>query len=271
MDENSQQANLETLAAWDANAGYWDEKMGEGNDFVEVLIRPATERLLAIRPGERVLDIACGNGLAARRLAEMGAEVVAFDFSPEMIARARARPCEAAGHIDYRVLDATDEIALLALGAGKFDAALCNMALFDMANIDPLLRALSRLLRPGGRFVFSIVHPCFNNPYAMHLAEMSFHEGQAITRYSIKLSGYMTASTSRDAAISGQPRLQLIFHRPLGEILTTCFSTGFVMDAFEECAFPPNHPDGKNPLSWNGKFSQFPPVLVARMLRNNLE
>ena len=44
-------------------------------------------------------------------------------------------------------MDATDAAQLLALGAGRFDAAVCNMALMDMTTIDPLLRALPRLLK----------------------------------------------------------------------------------------------------------------------------
>jgi len=62
-------ANEETRQAWDANAAYWDEKMGEGNDFVNLLQWPAILRLLDPQPGQRILDIATGNGLTARRLA----------------------------------------------------------------------------------------------------------------------------------------------------------------------------------------------------------
>jgi 2-polyprenyl-3-methyl-5-hydroxy-6-metoxy-1,4-benzoquinol methylase len=99
--ENLKQANEETRAAWNRNAAFWDERMGEGNDFVEVLIWPATKRLLQLRAGERVLDIACGNGLAARRLAALGAEVVAFDFAEEMIAHARERTTQYRERIHY--------------------------------------------------------------------------------------------------------------------------------------------------------------------------
>lgn len=64
-------ANEVAKDAWNQNAKFWDERMGEGNDFVELLIWPVTERLLALKPGERVLDIACGNGLSSRRMAAM--------------------------------------------------------------------------------------------------------------------------------------------------------------------------------------------------------
>lgn len=265
-----ERANEQTRHAWNANAAYWDERMGEGNDFVNVLIRPATERLLAVTPGERVLDLACGNGLAARRLARLGADVVACDFSPEMIARARARTegAESVEHGDrirYCVVDATREDQLLSLGTDAFDAVLCNMALFDIADVQPLARILPRLLRSGGRFVFSILHPCFNNPTAAHTAELSDSDGQFRTRYSMNVWGYMTPTTARQSAIPGQPEPQLVFHRSLQDLLGVFFAGGLVLDALEERAFPPDHPQGRRELGWNGNFSEIPAVLVARM------
>ena len=158
-NEDLQRANQETRDAWNENAAFWDERMGEGNDFVQVLVWPATERLLELRPGERVLDVACGNGLTSRRLAEDGAHVVAIDSAEEMTRHARRRTVQHADRVRYLVLDATDEKGLLALGSGAFDAALCNMALFDMADIRPIMRALAHLLRPGGRPVFTVIHP----------------------------------------------------------------------------------------------------------------
>jgi 2-polyprenyl-3-methyl-5-hydroxy-6-metoxy-1,4-benzoquinol methylase len=116
--QDLKKANEETKAAWNENAAFWDKWMGEGNDFVEVLIWPATERLLQPRPGQRILDIACGNGLSSRRLAALGVEVVAFDFAAEMIAYVRERTVAYAERITYLVLDATDEAALLGLSWG---------------------------------------------------------------------------------------------------------------------------------------------------------
>ena len=279
---NPSAANAETHDAWEQNAAYWDTRIGEGNDSVETLIWPVTQRLLELQPGQRVLDAACGNGLYARRVAALGVEVVAFDFSANLIRLARERntehePSKGRPRITYHVLDATDEAALLALGEGAcdasnkgaFDAAMCNMALFDIADIDPLLRALSRLLRPGGRFVFSVMHPCFNNAYTTHVAEMEDRDGETVFTYGIKVVRYMSPGAARGAAIRGQPKPQLYFHRPLQTLLRAVFQAGFVIDALEERAFPPDHPPGSHPLTWGPNLSEIPPVLIARARRAN--
>ena len=138
------------------------------------------------------------------------------------------------------------------------------MALFDMADIEPLFHALPKLLKPGGAFVFSLTHPAFNNSSSVHVAEEMDVEGEIKSVYSVKVSRYMTRHQAYGAAMRNQPRPQLYFERPLQYYLNLGFQNGFVLDGFEECAFPPDHPQS-NPLGWGGKFSEIPPVLVARM------
>lgn len=264
MDDR-QQANETTRAAWEANAAHWDGRMGTaGNDFVNRLIWPLTRRLLKVRPRERVLDIACGNGLYALRLAELGARVTAFDFSAGLIDRARQHAAEAGLAIDFHVLDATDEAAMLALGEGQYDAAVCNMALFDMADIAPLAKALARLLSPGGRFVFSVMHPSFNGMHAAFLAESFDNGSDMVTYYYLKLSGYLTPFTAQGIALRDQPAPQFYFHRPLNELLRPFLAAGFVLDALEEPAFPPDY-EKERIDNWSGNYSEFPPVLIARL------
>ena len=138
----------ETHDIWNQNAAFWDDFMQEGNDFQRLLIGPTVERLLELQAGQRILDVACGNGNFARRLNALGAEVTACDFSQTFIERAKAQP--GAEQIDYRVVDATDRQQLLALGEGRYHAVVCNMALMDMSDIAALLQSVPSLLKPGG-------------------------------------------------------------------------------------------------------------------------
>jgi ubiquinone/menaquinone biosynthesis C-methylase UbiE len=249
--------------AWEANAEVWDARMGdEGNDFFRILQWPIIVSFLDLQPGQHILDIACGNGLTSRKLAELGARVTAFDFSANLLEKARARE-NPGSRIAYHVIDATDEEQLLSLGEQTFDSALSNMALFDMADIETLFRTLPRLLKTNGTFVFSLTHPAFNNASSMHVMEEVDDEGKIKTVYSVKISRYMTPYHAKGIALRNQPKPQMYFERPLRYYLNLGFQNGFVLDGFEERAFPPDTPQ-TFPLGWGGNFSEIPPVLVAR-------
>lgn len=239
---------------------------------MNILCWPAIASLVNIRPGQHILDIACGNGLTSRRLAALGAQVTAFDFSANLIEKAKTRSSNyrEASHWDqslitYRVIDATKEQELLSLGEVTFHSALSNMALFDMADIEILFRTLPKLLKPNGTFIFSLMHPAFNNSSSMHVME-EFDDGEIKTVYSVKISRYMTPYHAQGLALRNQPKPQMYFECPLQYYLNLGFQNGFVLDGFEERAFPPDHPQTP-PLGWGGKFSEIPPASILRMRR----
>lgn len=255
----------ETRDVWNRNADLYDERMGDdGNDWHRKLIRPGTERLLDIRPGERVLEVACGTGLFARRLAALGARVLAFDVSDRMIGHARRRSRAQSDRIDYRVIDAADRDQLQALHGEPFDAAVANMALMDVPSIEPLSEALSGLLRPGGRFVFSVMHPCFQAPGMTKVAEETEADGRLLTRFSVKVSEYATPKAHLGMAILGQPVPQHYFHRPLSTLFAVFFDAGFVLTGLEEPTFGPD----TEPTRLQGWINrpEIPPVFIARMV-----
>ena len=127
-------------------------------------------------------------------MVELGGSVLATDFSEGMLERARAR----GGDIEYRRVDATDEDALLALGdPGSFDAVVSNMAIMDMTSIEPMASAAARLLKPGGRFVLSTLHPAFNSGEAVPTAELVYRDGDVRKVYSVKVSSYAKPSSAK--------------------------------------------------------------------------
>lgn len=110
--------------------------------FVADLGQPVLD-LLGAKPGERILDLGCGDGVHAAELAARGCAVVAVDAGPDMVRTARARG------VDARLADGH------ALGFSReFDAVFSNAALHWM-KADPaaVVAGVARALRPGGRFV----------------------------------------------------------------------------------------------------------------------
>ena len=121
--------------------------------FVPAIGRPAAEGLLAVadpRPGERVLDVACGTGIVARLAAEAvgpGGAVAGVDLAPDMIDVARAAPAPPTPPIDWRVGDATS----LPFPDGGFDLVTCQMGLMFVPDRAAAVAEMRRVLVPGGR------------------------------------------------------------------------------------------------------------------------
>jgi 2-polyprenyl-3-methyl-5-hydroxy-6-metoxy-1,4-benzoquinol methylase len=254
---------------WETNASFWDQRMGDkGNEWHRTLIEPATLRLLNMKKGEHVLDIACGNGQLARKMTQLGGRVVAFDFSASFIKIAKSR--KFGKKIDYRVIDAADRRALFSLGNHTFDAAVCTMALMDMSSIKPLLTTLPSLLKKEGRFVFSVMHPCFNAVGMSHVVEYDETEKGTISKQlSIKIREYSSPNARKGLGIIGQPLEQYYFHRPLSLLFNTCFNAGFMLDRLEEPTFA-EPLDPEKAWSWS-ECNKIPPVLIARMRISNRE
>ena len=214
---------------WEAIADDWDTRVGDdGNDFHRELIRPATLRMLNPQTSERILDAACGNGVFARYLAELGVEVVAFDYSPAMIEHARERSAAYSKQIAFTIADATDYGQMLSLGNGKpFDKAVANMAVMGIPDIEPLFKAVFDMLKPGGVFVFSATHPCFQTP------DKSFTpDGRGVIT-----TDYITPKRYSYQILTDNPKCAYHWHRPLQELFRICVDAGFVIDGLEEPVF----------------------------------
>ena len=98
--------------------------------------------LLALRPGERILDLGCGDGALTDALVAAGGEVVAVDASADQVAAARSRGLDArVAHAESLTFDA------------EFDAVFSNAVLHWIRDADGVLGSVFRALKPGGRFV----------------------------------------------------------------------------------------------------------------------
>lgn len=148
----------ETRAAFDSVAEHYDGPSGN-NALIQDMRREVWRALDAsFTPGSRLLDIGCGTGLDAVRLARAGYDITATDWSARMIARTRERAMRErlAGRVEALNLGA-HELARIAAG-GSFDGAYSNLGALNCVP-DPLALSAecARLLRPGGRLVFAVI------------------------------------------------------------------------------------------------------------------
>lgn len=151
-------------AGWDHVAGWYDKLIEEGrSDHFEKVIIPGTLRLLEPEPGQRILDLACGQGSFCRTLARLGAHATGVDAASKLIEAARRAGQELRPAPVFEIGDAR-QIGAMSFRDGSFDSATCLMALMNIEPLAPLFAGLAKKLRSGGRFVSVILHPAFRSP-----------------------------------------------------------------------------------------------------------
>ena len=173
--------------------------------------------------GQRICDLACGQGRVARRLADLGAGVVGIDLSAKLLEIARRHEEAEPRGVQYLQADAR---TLHGVAAGAFDGVLCHMALMDIADLVPTLHAVARVLRPGGWFVFSILHPCYNTARS---GEMATSEG--VVRF---VASYFTEGHWRSNTRTGPPGKVGAYHRMLSTYINALTGAGLVLERMTE-------------------------------------
>lgn len=238
---------VDVRAHWDANAEQWAAYVRRGWDaYREVFNNPAFFAFLGDVDGLDVLDAGCGEGHNTRLLARRGARVTGVDISPRMIGLARAAEHHAPLGIRYEVAAFED---LAPIPTAAFDLVVAFMALMDGADLAGGLRELYRVLRPGGRFVFSLTHPCFITPGAGWLRDEDGDEvalrvaDYFATRPYVEQWTFSKAPVPPDDPPFSVPR----FPRTLSVYLNSLIDAGFVLSRFEE---PRPSPEAASAHPW---------------------
>jgi len=138
--------NQKAAATWDSAAADYERISLHLADDID----HAIERL-APRPGERILDVGTGTGLAARRAASRGAAVVGIDLGAELIETARALAGREQLRIDFRIGDAEQ----LPFDEAGFDGVVSTFGVMFVGHPEEAARELARVCRPGGRLALA--------------------------------------------------------------------------------------------------------------------
>jgi len=149
---------LDTQAAFDSVAADYDGPRGNNGCIQDM--RDEMWRWLdaCFAPGSRLIDLGCGTGLDAVRMAGLGHRVTALDWSPQMVERTRERAESAslAGRVHTRVLGAHELDGLE--GEAGFDGAYSDLGPLNcVPDLDAVARECARLVRPGGALVFTVI------------------------------------------------------------------------------------------------------------------
>src|SRR5450432_3300097 len=129
---------------WGNVADWYDQLVGEsGSEYHREVVLPGVLRLLDAKPQQKILDIACGQGVLCRILAEKNVEATGVDAAKNLIEMARQR---GPASIHYHIGDARN---LEFLPESNFDSAACLLAIQNIHPIAPVFAGVSRALRSG--------------------------------------------------------------------------------------------------------------------------
>ncbi|HSF06277.1 MAG TPA: class I SAM-dependent methyltransferase [Methylomirabilota bacterium] len=152
-------------AVWEAMAAGWEKKRA----YLGTVARPVGEWLITnldVRPGQTILELACGpgdTGFAAAPLLGPTGRLILTDFASGMVEAARRRGAELGlTNVEYRVMDAER----MDLPAGSVDGVLCRWGYMLMADPATAFKETRRVLRRGGRLCFAVFASPERNPWA---------------------------------------------------------------------------------------------------------
>ncbi len=225
------QSRAAATTAWENVATWYDAMIDEQrNDHYANVIIPGTLRLIEPAPRERILDVACGQGVIARELAQLGCNVVGVDAAPGLIASAKARSKQFGPATRYITADAT-KLGDLDLEKVSFDKAVCVMAIANIDPLEPVFRSVAELLKPGGSFITVFTHPAFR----AHGQSAWGWDAQSHSQYR-RVDGYLShGSKPIQMHPGGAPDVVTTsFHRPLQTYVRVLAEAGFAVSALQE-------------------------------------
>jgi ubiquinone/menaquinone biosynthesis C-methylase UbiE len=170
--------------SWGGVADWYDNHLETDKDsYQEKVIAPNLLRLLDIKKGMRVLDLACGQGFFSRKFSDKGAAVTGADIGKELIELAKKRSPK----IPFFATPAHK----LGFAQGEtFDAVVIVLAIQNISNMGDVFKEAWRVLAPKGRMILVMNHPAFRIP-----KRSAWGFSSADKKQYRRIDGYLSAST----------------------------------------------------------------------------
>jgi 2-polyprenyl-3-methyl-5-hydroxy-6-metoxy-1,4-benzoquinol methylase len=204
--------------SWHANAGQWTGLIRDQRiESRRLATDAAIVNAIIEQSPRRMLDVGCGEGWLARRIADRGVAVTGFDVSPTLVAHAREH---AGNYLELGYPAFAQEPQRVGT---DYDVVVCNFSLLGR-DIAPVLRACRAVSAPGGKLLIQTVHPfpdSANAPYIDGWREETFR--------------------SFDGDFTPMPW----FFRTIGTWISQVTAAGFCIIDVRE----PLHPETRRPLS----------------------
>ena len=210
----------------------WVERDPHRAGFLD---RALLDALGARLRGTRWLDAGCGEGRVARALARRGAAVLGVDVASPLVAAARraARTLPAAARARL-TFETADLAARGLIAARSLDGVVCALALMHVAKPAPALRAWARALKPGGRLVLLLPHPCFMGPGTSWTARLPQVPRGPARPLALEVADYPVRGVQRFRFDPAFPAATTNHHLSLESLADLLARAGFAIDRLGE-------------------------------------
>ena len=176
MQNKKQQQNKKDTS-WNAVAGWYDELLKNDDSYQAKVILPNLLRVLDLKKGEQVYDLACGQGYFANVFAHEGANVVASDLSKKLIETAKKDTKE---KINFYI---TPAHRAQFLKDKSIDTVVVILAIQNIENVNEVLVECKRILKDNGRIIFVLNHPAFRVPQGSDWYFADGVQSRIVSRY----------------------------------------------------------------------------------------
>ena len=246
---------------WDQASRWYDSLVGmSGSDYHQTIVMPGVLKLLELKPGRRVLDLACGQGVFSRFLLEKKINPEGLDSSEELLRMARSRSIKL---IPYHLGNAGDAKVL---NGQEFDGIACLLAVQNIEKIEPVFQNVARWLKPKGKFVMVLTHPCFRIPRQTHWGwdEDKKIEYRRVDRYANEMKIPILTPPFVDKV-----NYTLTYHRPLQSYFSALLKAGLYVYSLEEWMSNKESASGKRSRGENRARKEVPLFMAIRAVRSS--
>ena len=216
---------MKKTTSWGEVANWYEDFLkGEGT-YQKDLILPNLKRLMDIKKGESVLDLACGHGFFSREFHKLGAKTTGVDISQKLIEIARQSGPK---DIDYQIAPA-NKISFIK--SGSMDKAAMILAVQNIDNLNEVFTECFRVLKSSGKLLLVMSHPVFR---VLKRSSWGWAEQEKI-QYR-RVDGYLSESKEKIQMFPGDKpeEYTLSFHRPLQYYFKILRNAGFFVSRLEE-------------------------------------
>lgn len=212
--------------SWGA-VSQWYDTLIEGDDdtYQKQVILPNLLRILDLKKGERVLDIACGQGFFSRAFAEAGGRVVGVDIASELVKKARER---STSEVVFHVAPAH---RMDMIRSGEFDTAVSVLAVQNIEDMEGVFAEARRALAPGGRLVLVLNHPAFRV-----LKKSAWGWDDVMKIQYRRIDAYLSRAKTAVIMNPGKTKSEetYSYHRSLQDFFKALSKNGFMVSRLEE-------------------------------------